>query len=122
MTEINVNEKIKEFYYNKQLILTDYDISYSKAYIKDIKAIFLMTLINKITHSSFTITKTSTNNKLVFIIAENETNKTINNLDNEFLYTMLLPYFYGRKLNPQDFDILSSQNDSTMVIKTNIEI
>lgn len=122
MAGININEKIKEFYYNKQLILTDYDIPYSKAYIKDIKAVFLITLINKITHNSFAITKTSINNKLVFIIAENETDKAINNLDNEFLYTILLLYFYGRKLNPQDFDILSSQNDSTMVIKTNIEI
>lgn len=122
MTEININEKIKEFYYNKQLILTDYDIPYPKAYIKDIKAVFLMTLINKVTHSSFTITKTNINNKLVFIIAENETDKAINNLDNEFLYTILLPYFYGRKLNPQDFDILSSQNDSTMIMKTNIKI
>lgn len=122
MTEININEKIKEFYYNKQLILTDYDIPYSKAYIKDIKAVFLMTLINKITHNSFAITKTSINNKLVFIIAENNTDKAINNLDNEFLHTMLLPYFYGRKLNPQDFDILSSQNDSTMIMKTNIKI
>lgn len=122
MKEININEKIKEFYYNKQLILTDYDIPYSKAYIKDIKAVFLMTLINKITHNSFSITKTNINNKLVFIIAENETDKAINNLDNEFLHTMLLPYFYGRKLNPQDFDILSSQNNSTMMIKTNIEI
>lgn len=122
MTEININEKIKDFYNNKQLILTDYNIPYSKAYMKDIKAVFLITLINKITHNSFAITKTSINNKLVFIIAENETDKAINNLDNEFLYTILLLYFYGRKLNPQDFDILSSQNDSTMVIKTNIEI
>lgn len=122
MKEININEKIKDFYNNKQLILTDYDIPYSKAYMKDIKAIFLMTLINKITHNSFAITKTSINNKLVFIIAENETNKTINNLDNEFLYTILLPYFYSTKLDPHDFDILSSQNNSTMVIKTNIEI
>ena len=122
MTEININKKIKDFYNNKQIILTNYSIPYPKAYTKDIKAIFLMTLINKITHNSFSITKTSINNKLVFIIAENETNKTINNLDNEFLYTMLLPYFYGRKLNPQDFDILSSQNDSTMIMKTNIEI
>lgn len=122
MKEININEKIKDFYNNKQLILTDYDIPYSKAYMKDIKAIFLMTLINKITHNSFAITKTSINNKLVFIIAGNETNKTINNLDNEFLYTILLPYFYSKKLDPHDFDILSSQNNSTMVIKTNIEI
>lgn len=122
MKEININEKIKEFYYNKQLILTDYDIPYSKAYMKDIKAVFLMTLINKVTHNSFSITKTSINNKLVFIIAEDETDKAINNLDNEFLHTILLPYFYGKKLNPQDFDILSSQNDGTMVIKTNIEI
>lgn len=118
----NINEKIKEFYYNKQLILTDYDIPYSKAYIKDVKAVFLMTLINKITHNSFSITKTSINNKLIFIIAENETNKTINNLDNEFLYTILLPYFYGKKLNPQDLDVLSLQNNSTMVITTNIKI
>lgn len=118
----NINEKIKEFYYNKQLILTDYGIPYSKAYMKDIKAVFLMTLINKVTHSSFAITKTNINNKLIFIIAENETTKIVNNLDNEFLYTILLPYFYGKKLNPQDFDILSSQNDSTMMIKTNIEI
>lgn len=122
MAGININEKIKEFYYNKQLILTDYDIPYSKAYMKDIKAVFLMTLINKITHNSFAITKTSINNKLVFIIAENETNKTINNLDNEFLYTILLPYFYGKKLNPKNFDILSSQNTSTMMIKTNIAL
>lgn len=122
MKEININEKIKDFYNNKQIILTNYDIPYSKAYMKDTKAVFLMTLINKITHNSFLITKTSINNKLIFIIAENETDKAINNLDNEFLYTILLPYFYGKKLNPQDFDILSSQNNSTMVIKTNIEI
>lgn len=122
MAGININEKIKEFYYNKQLILTDYDIPYSKAYTKDIKAIFLMTLINKITHNSFSITKTSINNKLIFIIAENETDKAINNLNNEFLYTILLPYFYDKKLDPHNFDILSSQNNSTMVIKTNIEI
>ena len=118
----NINEKIKEVYHNKQLILTDYGIPYPKAYMKDIKAVFLMTLINKITHNSFLITKTSINNKLVFIIAENETTKIINNLDNEFLYTILLPYFYGKKLDPQDFDVLSSQNNSTMMIKTNIEI
>ena len=80
MKEININEKIKDFYNNKQIILTNYDIPYSKAYTKDIKAVFLMTLINKITHNSFSITKTSINNKLIFIIAENETNKTINNL------------------------------------------
>lgn len=118
----NINEKIKDFYYNKQLILIDYDIPYLKAYTKDIKAVFLMTLINKITHNSFAITKTSINNKLVFIIAENETNKTINNLDNEFLYTILLPYFYGKKLDPKDFNVLSSQNNSTIVIETNIKI
>lgn len=122
MKEININEKIKEFYYNKQLILTDYDIPYLKAYIKDIKAVFLMTLINKITHNSFAITKTGINNKLVFIIADNETDKAINNLDSEFLYTILLPYFYGKKLNPRDFDVLSTQNNSTMVIKTNITL
>lgn len=122
MKEININEKIKEFYYNKQLILIDYDIPYLKAYTKDIKAVFLMTLINKVTHNSFAITKTSINNKLVFIIAENETNKTINNLDNEFLYTILLPYFYGKKLDPKDFNVLSSQNNSTIVIETNIKI
>lgn len=119
---IDINEKIKEFYYNKQLILTDYDIPYSKAYIKDIKAVFLMTLINKVTQNSFSITKTSINNKLVFIVAENETSKTVNNLDNEFLYTILLPYFYGKKLDPKDFNVLSSQNNSTMVIETNIKI
>lgn len=118
----NTNEKIKEFYYNKQLTLTDYDIPYSKTYIKDVKAVFLMTLINKITHNSFSITKTSINNQLVFLIEENETDQAINNLDNEFLYTILLPYFYGKKLNPQDFDVLSSQNNSTMVIKTNITL
>src|SRR5699024_7545193 len=112
----------KDFYNNKQIILTNYDMPYSKAYTKDIKAIFLMTLINKITHNSFSITKTSINNKLIFIIAENETTKIINNLNNEFLCTILLPYFYGKKLDPHDFDILSSQNNSTMVIKTNIEI
>ena len=122
MTEININEKIKDFYNNKQIILTNYSIPYPKTYTKDIKAIFLMTLINKITHNSFAITKTSINNKLVFIIAENETDKAINNLDSEFLYTILLPYFYGKKLDPHDFDILSSQNDSTMIMKTNIKI
>lgn len=118
----NINEKIKEFYHNRQLILTDYDIPYSKAYIKDVKAVFLMTLINKITHNSFSITKTSINNQLVFLIEENKTDQAINNLDNEFLYTILLPYFYGKKLNPRDFDVLSSQNNSTMVIKTNITL
>ena len=122
MKEININEKIKDFYNNKQIILANYSITYPKTYTKDIKAIFLMTLINKITHNSFAITKTSINSKLVFIIAENETDKAINNLDNEFLYTILLLYFYGRKLDPHDFDTLSSQNNSTMVIKTNIEI
>lgn len=122
MTKININEKIKEFYYNKQIVLTNYDIPYSQTYTKDIKAIFLMTAINKITHNSFLITKTSINNQLVFLIEENKTDQAINNLDNEFLYTILLPYFYGKKLNPQDFDVLSSQNNSTMVIKTNITL
>ena len=122
MKEININEKIKDFYNNKQIILTNYSITYPKTYTKDIKAIFLMTLINKITHNSFAITKISINSKLVFIIAENETDKVTNNLNNEFLYTILLPYFYGKKLDPHDFDILSSQNDSTMIMKTNIEI
>lgn len=122
MTEININKKIKEFYYNKKIVLTNYDIPYSQVYTKDIKAIFLMTAINKITHNSFSITKTSINNQLVFLIEENNTDQVINNLDNEFLYTMLLPYFYGKKLDPHDFDILSSQNNSTMMIKTNIEI
>lgn len=122
MTEININEKIKEFYYNKQIVLTNYDIPYSQIYTKDIKTIFLMTAINKITHNSFSITKTSINNQLVFLIEENNTDQVINNLDNEFLYTILLPYFYGKKLNPRDFDVLSSQNNSTMVIKTNIKI